>query len=723
MSLNNQNPYSVLQDICDIGDAWNPLASFPDWEDDEVPIDPSELLEIGEESVEVARKYGFTGYALHPFTRVEGEEVGDDRIDMCGNPLQLATGLVCQERVCGMKTSEEDTFISTWLWNFCEVSSQVPGSPEESFDAARKSGKFQNLGFTDVPPLRIILDVMKGDRSHSSTAVGKMTMLANRGRTPRSEFLRDFHLASFLQDGFLRTCRASDPKYLPAIMGGAGVRPLYSNALNLYLYIRAYRGGRYHRIYGSATRELRQSLDSLEKGERVIMPILCRRLRDRQEYLHATYDAKILIPGLDMKSRFKGELPEPLIMSSGGANLFASFENRLTRTKHLLTRTSAELEWENSLRIRERLLSRGIPTTVAEEHRNLSRKRGRSEFDMALNANAAFANLLNRRASIQDVIQLIQDKFQVVNCGAVEFTKWDAQWLFFGGKSEHFSIEDLTSSEDLFLRKEVSEEESMKVGSLLLRPIVGLTERQVTTTTHVGLYEIGSGMFEWAADLAARLEARRDMLGRALLPEDALSEYEQNPEWVNDDSLIIERCRRDTKGRAQRSTYVCLVSADKRLGHQLAETCNVIVFAIHPLSYILWAKRRNVSPIVETKEIQSLLQILPKIAEGKPLSHCYVDTGSVNAFLSRLGTNETGVLIERRHISQAGGFSNERPRQTTYQLHPVPDKYFGRCMQYYPVTKPKRYRLHGPISVEGESRFSVLSAHSMATISSWRSGI
>jgi len=100
---------------------------------------------------------------------------------------------------------------------------------------------------------------------------------------------------------------------------------------NLYLSVHAYRGGRCQRIYGSATRELRQALSSLERGE-ALMPILCRRLRDRQEYLHGTYAEKIFIPTRAYQDTYGERLPEPLIMASGGANLFTSFENRLLRT-------------------------------------------------------------------------------------------------------------------------------------------------------------------------------------------------------------------------------------------------------------------------------------------------------------------------------------------------------------------------------------------------------
>lgn len=682
-------------------------------------LDLSFVEDLGHSSRKVVEYYGLEDFPYCD-SRVEGEEVGDDRVDFSNNPYKLATGLIAQEQVLRMVTSYEDTNLSAELWNFCEVTSSVPLHKDQSFDKCRKVGDFKDLGFIDVPPLRILLDVMKGDRSHSSTSVGKATMLGSRMRSPRSEFLSDFHLASFLQDGFLRTSKSTEPKYLPQIMGGSGVRALFSNPLNLYLYVHAYRGGKCQRIYGSATRELRQSLDSLEKNDRVIMPILNRRLRDRQEYLHATYDAKVFVPTKELSSSFKGKLPKPLITTSGGANLFTNFENRLLRTRNVVTRSSAEREWENTLRIRERLLMRDVPVPVTDSLQDYNRKRARMEFGMALNANTAFTNLLERKGSLQDVIQLTNENFHVVNCGATHFTKWDAEWLFFGGKSEHFSVEDLTSSEDLFLRTEVSEDETMRVGSIPLRPIIGKSKMVLTTTT-VGLYQIGVGMNEWASDLTTRLVNRRNDLNRSLTPEDALSEYEVSPEWVNDDTLIIARCLRDTTGRAARSTSVALVSDDKRLGNQLSETCNVHVFRISAQSYISLAAHMNLNPV---KEMDSFVvgSYIRKSKQHAQISHVYVDTGSVNASLAKVDAiDESSIYIRRTDSSSFAAKSGQRTH--VYDIIPIPIRADLRYMIHVPVTRPKLFRSSDSTWGETASRRSRMSSRSSASQTNWRQGI
>jgi hypothetical protein len=490
--------------------------------------------------------------------------------------------------------------------------------------------------------------------------------------------------------------------------------------LNLYLYVRAYRGGICERIYGSATRELRQSLDSLEKNERVIMPILNRRLRDRQEYLHGTYDAKVFVPTKEYISSFADKLPMPLIRPSGGANLFTAFENRLIRTRFVVTRTSAEREWENTIRIRERLLARETPVPVSESRQKYERTAARRRFGDALNANTAFANLLNRTGSISDVIQLTNENFHVVNCGATHFTKWDAEWLFFGGKSENFTIEDLTTSEELFLRTEVSEDETMRVGSIPLCPIIG-NSKMVYTTTTVGLYQIGSGMYEWASDLTSRLVLRRDGLGRPLQPEDALEEYQYSPEWVNDDSLIISRCLRDTAARALRSTTVILVSDDRRLGNQLSNTCNVHVERVDVKSYIMLALHLGLPPLSEM-DSSILVSYLKQDSSRPPVRHVYVDTGSVNATLARVeSADESGVYIIR---TDSSSFDRETGRRThVYDLLKVPIRGELRHMRHMPVLKPKTFKSNNSFSAETTRRRSSMSIRSLSSQKNWRTGI
>jgi len=699
-------------------ETWDPFEDYSEEYSVEGSLDLSFVAGLGISTLYVAEKYGVNVSLPNP-SRMDGEEVGDDRVDYTNDPRKACSAIVSQEQVVGMVTSYPDTNLSTKLWNFCEVTSFVPLHPDQSFDRCRKVGEFEDLGFIDVPPLRILLDVSKGDRSHSSTSVGKATMLGSRMRTPRTEFLSDFHLASYLQDGLLRTSRSTEPKYLPQIMGGSGCRALFGDPTNLHLYVHAYRNGRCQRIYGSATRELRQSLSSLEEG-RVIMPILNRRLRDRQEYLHGTYAEKIFIPTRTFQSTFGKRLPEPLIMASGGSNLFTNFENRLLRTRHLVTRTGAEREWEFTTRIRASLLQRGKSVVTSNNELAFAKRRARSEFGDALNANTALAHLLERKGSLEDVIQLTNENFHVVNCGATTFTKWDAEWLFFGGKSENFSIEDLTSSEDLFIRTEVSEDETLRVGSIPLRPIYGKSKKVLTTTT-VGLYQIGAGMYEWASELTDRLISRRQRLGRPLDRDNALQEYEVNPEWVNDDTLIIARCLRDTKGKALASTFVILISADKRLGNQLSNTCNVTVIRVDPREYILFCHGIGQDPTKEPDPVM-LRTYLSGMEKAHLLEHVYVDTGSVNAYLTKVTVDERLGNLKIKQPVASMRHPKTGKRMYRYNLIDTDVPNSLRYARHTPVMLPRRFRGIGGNLAETRARRSATSRASILSGKSWRTG-
>jgi hypothetical protein len=199
-----------------------------------------------------------------PKAQIKGWEVGDDRIDVSTNPFKLLICIAVQDLIMEMKTSPEDTFISNKYWNFCEVTNLVPCSELGSYAQARKTNSFDKIEFVDAPVMRIVIDCQKGDRSHSSTVPGKASMMASRTSANCIESRATMQLASFLQDGCLRTSRASEPKYLPREVGGSGCSPLFGNYRNTYTYMMTYRGGNYHRLYGSAVKELREVLRQYE---------------------------------------------------------------------------------------------------------------------------------------------------------------------------------------------------------------------------------------------------------------------------------------------------------------------------------------------------------------------------------------------------------------------------------------------------------------------------
>jgi len=688
---------------------WNPL-DFLDEEEQGGTLDLQEMEELGSLTRQKLDEYGID-HRTRLYGAVYGSEVGDDRVDASVDPVPLAASLVVQEKIIGMVTSEEDTVLSKRLWNFCEVSSFIPCDKSQSFDYARRNNEFRNLGFNDSIVLRIIMDVSKGDMSHSSTPVGKMTLLGAKMRSPRAEFRLAWMLASWLQDAFLNTRLASDPKYLPSIMGGAGVPCLYDKPENLFLFVRAYRGGGYNRIYGTCTAELENCLKLIELG-RPSVPHLCNRMRERQDYFWGTYAEKVFIPEPSIFGGVQENLPMPLYKATGAENRVQAFENRLLRTRHIVTRSEAVKEQIHTEQLRHTLLGSRGTTLEARAWMKDQSSIARSKYGLALNTNSALQNLLRRKATDKDVRELLgNDAFTVISSGQREFTLDHAQWICNGGKSATYSILDLTTSEDIYVREEVSAEESFKVPRIPLNPMVGDRLRTELTRAKVGLYQINSTMEEWAEDLCQRLISRREEL-KAPVPRDVLiQEFSKDPEWVNDDSLLIRKAISLTEGGMNISHSVLLVSKDHRLANQMAQQANVNVYRLDPLTFVQICRESEIDPQSFPIEGWDLLSSRIEVKKrDKP--HVLVDTGSLASSMSRLDEDDEGNLVTRSLLECY--ISDEGRRVSKYSLVETNDLVKRRLGYISPIQKPRFYR---NVSRGLGSNYATSSAGG-----SWRSG-
>lgn len=658
---------------------WNPLDFVGTTEVPTSYLDPTEMHRLGTEVGRIAVQQGvpITGDG-QPIT---GREVGDDRVDLSKTPDGLCAALAVQEHVAKMVTSPEDTCIRRKSWNFCEVTSGPITDPSEAFDNVRKDGDFSKLGFNDSIILRIILDVQKGEgEEHSSTPAGKMSMLGSRLSTPRRENRGIWMLASIFQDAHLATQRSQEPKYLPPVMGGTGVTALFDNPNNVYSYVLTYKGGAYRRIYATAVAEMRDYLYRLERGVQSA-PILCPRLREKQEYFWGTWKEKLFVPkSADLKSLdFKP--PDPLYERTGGQNRYQNFENRLIRTRHLVTKSRAEVEWMHTQRLQHIFLSL-FPDMktfdMLDKDRSMSL---RARYDYALSANTALQNLLRREAHESDAQKMMGDKaFHTLTVGKLDFTPEDALWVYLNGQGENYSLRDVHLSEDIFVRGEVSAEETFKVGGIPLRPYMTGGTKLYQTRTKVGLYQINMGMEEWAETLTAELIKRRASLGRPLLPVETGPIFDKRPEWVNDDSGLIARCHREVSDTSI-GHQVVLVSADRRLANQMAETCNVSVHRIDPYDFVRVAVESGIE-LSETTNGDFLHKY------GVPNRFVYIDTGSVLAAASKCEVEQKVPL--RRTVIRTGWDGEHRFTQIS--LSKLEVRANLRKETHRPITRPKVWR-------------------------------
>jgi hypothetical protein len=672
---------------------WNPL-EFLAGEDQESFIDPSEIRQIGIRTAEIASD---NGQELLGGEQITGREVGDDRVDMSRTPDSLCCALAVQESVTHMVTSNQDTFVGKRAWNFCEVTSGPLTDPSEGFDHVRKDGDFSRLGFNDSIVLRIILDVQKGDgEEHSSSEPGKMSMLGSRLATPRRENRGTWMLASMFQDAMLCTHKASEPKYLPQVMGGTGVTALFDNADNIFLSVLAYKGGTYRRIYATAIAEMQEYLRSLERGVQSA-PVLSPRLRDKQEYFWGTYENLVFVPDPNLVNTSE-DPPAPLYKMTGGQNRYQNFENRLLRTRHVVTRKRALVEWSHTRRLQR--IFNGVFSSMKEisDYDRDRSSMSRARYQGALNANSALVNLLRREANHLDAQKMMGDKnFTTLTVGKRDITRYDTEWVYRNGQGEVYSLRDVLLSEDIFVREEVSEEETFKVGGITLRPYQLGGPKPVPTKTKVGLYRINKSMEEWSEDLLRRLISKRTALGRPLTNQEIEPICNEDREWVNDDSGLIGRCHNEVSGAKALQT-VALVSGDRRLANQMAETCNVTVLRVDPAQYAVRQITAGLEPADETRTT---------LEKGGMMGFeaLYVDTGSVSAHAASMA--EEGGILYTRHLRDTG-WSGDR-RYTSYTLRKLDVPRRIRFEVHRPVIRPKVWRS------TSRSHSSVYSSHS-----SWR---
>jgi hypothetical protein len=461
-------------------------------------------------------------------------------------------------------------------------------------------------------------------------------------------------------------------------MGGTGVTALFDNPENVFLYVLSYRGGAYKRIYATACSEMQDYLGLLERGIQSA-PVLCPRLREKQEYFWGTYAEKVFIPkpGGVINA---DEPPPALYEMTGGQNRYQNYENRLLRTRHIVTRKAALVEWSHTRRLQSIFYSLFKEMKTFDLIDKDRSRTMRARYDGALAANTAFQNLLKREAGISDSIKLMQSgAFHTITVGKRDFTREMAEWVYLNGQTENYSLRDVCLSEDIFVRDEVSVEETFKVGGIPLRPFMSTGATLRTTKTRVGLYQINAGMEEWSEQLLERLKSERARLGRPLRPQEVGPICDQDPEWVNDDLGLIAQCHRKTLGTMP-SYKVILVSSDRRLANQMAETCNVTVIRLSTREFARRAFEAGVT-------ISSDMPIEFLDTKGISTDLVFIDFGSVAAAAMPLQP-EDGVLYRRRLIET--GWSHESRFSKVSLTKVMPHRLATEV--HKPVTRPRIWR-------------------------------
>jgi len=643
--------------------------SFPS----EIVADKEEYVSYLEGAHERLAFQSIVSDTLPKIEKIRGWEVGDDRMDQSHSPTGLAVGLCVQSKVFKMETSEEDTFISCDRFNFCEVTSVIPRTIVGSYDHFRKSGNLSDLEFVDVMPLRLVLPVSKTKGSdHSSSAIGKASMAGVKQSFSRDDLREEMFFTNYLQDGYLQTHKSPEPKYLPTIMGGSGSPACYADYRNLYLYMMAYKGGGYSRVYGTSVNEIRDTLFRMETGRGYAVPHFTLKLRDKQEYLHGTFAEKVFVPSSSFQAKERGRMPPPIYELGGANNSLASYEARLLAAKVLVTRTQAEVEVERTDRVNDILFGFETVSSLGTKKKALSRE-GRANFEGALSANTAFANLLRKEAGMSDVHKLMKDKnFQLVLSGAREFTLDHAKWVNDGMSSDTYSIRDILRSQDMFLRSEVSTEEDMMVSGISRLWVREGREVITETRAQVGLWKVSPGLYDWAHKVGGLLvQAREDLETKTIPRPYAARIFLENREMVSDDPMIVEMLIQKTKEGIPTDS-VCVITQDRKLCKSAATKTGIKVLRLstYAMPYLFEGNSME-SEIMSLEGGTNLIGKLVNFPGNPRILYTMVDTGSLSEMLMKHEVSNIGEGVATYRSQSVRHFSDEKGRHEVFSYIPT----------------------------------------------------
>jgi hypothetical protein len=650
------NPYYV-----EVEESWNPLDYYDKPEEDMYDIDEEDICTLYEDIEPYAKELGVN----YPWERDMvtersipfGMEVGDDRVSASLTPLPLIMEVVVQERIFQMKTSWKDTCLSSLHWNFCEVTSIIPRYIEGSLNVCRKTG-FDNVEFVDAPVMRLIGDYQKASRDHSSSAVGKSSLLAKKIRNCRLSCKPRLQLSNWIQDGCLRTNQSTEPKYLPWILGGSGATPVYEYWGNTFLYMLSYKHGTYTRVYATAIQELRNAVDDIAQNKPFNYPILSDRLRQKQEYLHYTYDNLVLVPQRDkisLKESIgkKAEKLSPIYQSKQPNCYTQGVVKRLIATRNVLDRRGAELEIAYSDKLAVYLFgTRNFRDS--EKLRKQSSLEQRKEYEYALRGNSAAQRLLDRVATGNEPAQLIKDGWLVSTAGQRDLWLDQIRWVCEGMYDiDHvYTAEDIPQNFELYLTEELSLTNAMRVPDI---PLISRTKQGIiarTTKAKFGLYQVPDQEIVWSKQVILELKRLRELYqGRPPDNKDILRVVSNTREYVSDDPIIIQLVTEAVKLDVR---SIVIFTNDRKLVQHIAWRFPATT-VIRMLPRILWFALKKNSVPTDREATGFLYEYRKRFSDVHTTpTKGFVDSGSYTEFLSTLQEDETFQSLERTSFLRAG---------------------------------------------------------------------
>jgi hypothetical protein len=269
-----------------------------------------------------------------------------------------------------------------------------------------------------------------------------------------------------------------------------------------------------------------------------------------------------------------------------------------------------------------------------------------------------------------------------------------ALWLAGGGKVSCFDLSNLTTSEDMYLFDEVSESRTLKVGGITLKPMLWGIPTKTVTTSKIGLWQVGKSMYDWAENLTNRL-ILSSKTKRPIPRESLVRIFNEDREWVADDSGLIDLCLQDCKHLASQAFTIGLVSDDVKLARRMASSANVVVLLASPEEIL-----RILQPGTVTSQLKLSVEWWNAHRERKSYlgsadsAFIYMDTGSIMSAAAKLEYDMTERKIFRKTLRSTSLTSQRdgEKRKARYEVRFLPRLTKFRVRQINPVTENRYYR-------------------------------
>jgi hypothetical protein len=187
--------------------------------------------------------------AVHPISLARAKEMapgeyharacGDDHVHITEN-RHLSEHFLESAEMCGVRISEDDTFITNDWATYCEEIFYIPPDRFHTVRTAVKTNRFDLLPYLDYPRIKVVISTRKSRDDFSDDPVGKIGYLGRqmsyfRGNTDYPTY-HIFCLASLLQDVCLDTTHGALPAYIPRNIFGWGKPPLWGKVDNVKAY-------------------------------------------------------------------------------------------------------------------------------------------------------------------------------------------------------------------------------------------------------------------------------------------------------------------------------------------------------------------------------------------------------------------------------------------------------------------------------------------------------